>query len=93
LPKHIVLSTPLDEAILRGGPYACVRYKGAHTDMKDADRCPTVGCSGVWLPNSGYKADGRASALLRKGRSGAPPYLAEATGSASTIRLGRVKSF
>jgi hypothetical protein len=38
LPKHIDLSTPLDEAIFRGGPYACVRYKGAHTDMKDADR-------------------------------------------------------
>ena len=47
------LAPPLDEAILRGGLYAKLRYKGPYSDMKEAYRW----LLGVWLPNSGHEAD------------------------------------
>jgi AraC family transcriptional regulator len=51
--EHVDLAPPLDEAILRGGVYAKLRYKGPYSDMKNAYRW----LLGVWLPNSGYEAD------------------------------------
>jgi AraC family transcriptional regulator len=47
------LAAPLDEAMLRGGLYAKLRYKGPYADMKESYRW----LLGVWLPNSGHEAD------------------------------------
>ncbi|GLS33268.1 AraC family transcriptional regulator [Mesorhizobium albiziae] len=46
-----VLPPSLEETILRGGPYAKLRYKGPYADMKDAYRW----LWGAWLPHSGYE--------------------------------------
>jgi AraC family transcriptional regulator len=51
--ENVNLAPPLDEAILRGGLYAKLRYKGPYSDMKEAYRW----LLGVWLPNSGHDAD------------------------------------
>ena len=53
LAESVNLAPPLDEAILRGGLYAKLRYKGPYFDMKEAYRW----LLGVWLPNSGHEAD------------------------------------
>jgi AraC family transcriptional regulator len=50
---NVALAAPLDEAVLRGGLYAKLRYKGPYADMKEAYRW----LLGVWLPNSGHEAD------------------------------------
>ena len=49
----VALGPPLDEAILRGGLYARLRYKGPYADMKGAYRW----LLGVWLPQSAYEPD------------------------------------
>jgi AraC family transcriptional regulator len=51
-PAEVALARPIEETILRGGPYARLRYKGPYADMKSAYRW----LLGVWLPNSGYEA-------------------------------------
>jgi AraC family transcriptional regulator len=51
--ESVDLAPPLNEAILRGGLHAKLRYKGPYADMKSAYRW----LLGVWLANSGYEAD------------------------------------
>lgn len=49
----VVLAPPIEEAILRGGLYARLRYQGPYADMKGAYRW----LLGVWLPQSGREPD------------------------------------
>lgn len=49
---HARLQAPLEETVLRGGPYARLRYRGPYADMKDAYRW----LFGVWLPGSKREA-------------------------------------
>jgi AraC family transcriptional regulator len=51
--ENVDLAPPLNEAILRGGLHAKLRYKGLYADMKSAYRWLLR----VWLPDSGYEAD------------------------------------
>lgn len=50
--ETVVLDPPLQEAIVRGGPYARLRYQGPYADMKDAYQW----LYGIWLPASGLEA-------------------------------------
>ncbi len=49
----VTLASPIEEAILRGGLYARLRYQGPYADMKGAYRW----LLGVWLPQSGHEPD------------------------------------
>ncbi|QRY70414.1 AraC family transcriptional regulator (plasmid) [Ensifer sp. PDNC004] len=49
----VTIDAPLVETVLRGGPYAKLRYKGPYTDMRGAYRW----LLGVWLPASGHEPD------------------------------------
>ncbi|WP_043612068.1 GyrI-like domain-containing protein [Ensifer sp. ZNC0028] len=49
----VTIDAPLVETVLRGGPYAKLRYKGPYADMRGAYRW----LLGVWLPASGYEPD------------------------------------
>lgn len=49
----VTLAPPIEEAVLRGGLYARLRYQGPYADMKGAYRW----LLGVWLPQSGHEAD------------------------------------
>lgn len=49
----IALAAPIEEAVLRGGLYARLRYQGPYADMKGAYRW----LLGVWLPQSGHEPD------------------------------------
>ncbi|HEV7305830.1 AraC family transcriptional regulator [Ensifer sp.] len=51
--EGVSLTAPIEEAILRGGPYARLRYRGPYADMKNAYRW----LLGAWLPQSGYEPD------------------------------------
>lgn len=47
-----VLAEPLEQTIIRSGPYARLRYQGPYADMRGAYRW----LLGVWLPRSGRDA-------------------------------------
>lgn len=49
----VALAPPIEEAMLRGGLYARLRYQGPYADMKGAYRW----LLGVWLPQSGHEPD------------------------------------
>lgn len=49
----VTLAPPIEEAMLRGGLYARLRYQGPYADMKGAYRW----LLGVWLPQSGHEPD------------------------------------
>lgn len=49
----VTLASPIEEAVVRGGLYARLRYKGPYADMKGAYRW----LLGVWLPQSGHEPD------------------------------------
>ena len=49
----IALAPPIEEAVVRGGLYARLRYHGPYADMKGAYRW----LLGIWLPQSGYEPD------------------------------------
>lgn len=49
----VALAPPLEEAVVRGGLYARLRYRGPYADMKGAYRW----LLGVWLPHSGHEPD------------------------------------
>jgi len=51
--EGIALAPPIEEAFLRGGRYARLRYQGPYADMKGAYRW----LLGTWLPQSGYEPD------------------------------------
>ncbi len=51
--NSVTIDAPLVETVLRGGPYAKLRYKGPYADMRGAYRW----LLGVWLPVSGYEPD------------------------------------
>lgn len=53
IPDDLALAPSLEEAVLRGGLYARLRYQGPYADMKDAYRW----LLGVWLPQSGHEPD------------------------------------
>jgi AraC family transcriptional regulator len=53
ITEKVALASPLQETILRGGPYARLRYRGPYADMRSAYRW----LLGTWLPNSGEEAD------------------------------------
>lgn len=49
----VTLAPPIEEAVVRGGLYARLRYQGPYADMKGAYRW----LLGVWLPQSGHEPD------------------------------------
>lgn len=49
----VTVDAPLVETVLRGGPYATLRYTGPYADMRGAYRW----LLGVWLPASGHEPD------------------------------------
>ncbi len=49
----VALAPPIEEMVVRGGPYARLRYRGPYADMKGAYRW----LLGVWLPQSGHEPD------------------------------------
>lgn len=49
----ITLASPIEEAVVHGGLYARLRYRGPYADMKSAYRW----LLGVWLPQSGHEPD------------------------------------
>jgi AraC family transcriptional regulator len=51
--EGLPLAPPLEEAIMRGGLYARLNYRGPYADMKGAYRW----LLGAWLPQSGYEPD------------------------------------
>lgn len=51
--NSVVIDAPLVETVLRGGPYATLRYTGPYADMRSAYRW----LLGVWLPTSGHEPD------------------------------------
>lgn len=51
--NSVAIDAPLVETVLRGGPYAKLRYTGPYADMRGAYRW----LLGVWLPSSGYEPD------------------------------------
>ncbi|MCR9135262.1 MAG: AraC family transcriptional regulator [Alphaproteobacteria bacterium] len=50
--EPVVLEPPLQDTLVRGGPYARLRYRGPYADMKDAYQW----LYGTWLPTSGREA-------------------------------------
>lgn len=52
VPVSVAADPPLQEVLIRGGPYARLRYQGPYADMKDAYRW----LYGTWLPASGHEA-------------------------------------
>ena len=51
--EDIALAPPIEEAVVRGGLYARLRYQGPYADMKGAYRW----LLGTWLPQSGNEPD------------------------------------
>jgi AraC family transcriptional regulator len=51
--EGIALAPPIEEAVVRGGLYARLRYQGPYADMKGAYRW----LLGTWLPQSGHEPD------------------------------------
>lgn len=49
----VTLAPPIEEAVVRGGLYARLRYRGPYADMEGAYRW----LLGVWLPQSGHEPD------------------------------------
>lgn len=69
----VPLAPPIEEAVLRGGVYARLRYRGPYADMKGAYRW----LLGIWLPQSGYEPDDAPvfEAYLNSPRQVAPTEL------------------
>lgn len=69
----VALVPPIEEAVVRGGLYARLRYRGPYADMKGAYRW----LLGVWLPQSGHEPDDApmVEAYLNSPREVAPTEL------------------